>query len=261
MSDAPTHSDIHVEIGEGIGWIRLRRPPLNIITTRMADEIADAVERFDADSRVRIIVVASALERAFAAGSDVGQHDLPHLQEHCRAIFRMAHTLAAIDGKPRIAAVNGICSGGGNELAFACDMVIACEDSRLALPEIDIGVVSVLAAFLMAHHAGEAKLLDLAFSGRWIDAGEAERLGLTVRTLPRATFETDLHAYLRAFANKSGPALRIGRRLLLSALGRADVESRLATLQQAVIAEATTIPDYLEGVTAFLEKRKPAWAG
>ncbi|MHA3794262.1 enoyl-CoA hydratase-related protein [Sphingomonas sp. YL-JM2C] len=260
MTDSePPQPEIDSHAEDGVGWIRLRRPPLNIISTRMADDVADAVARFDADPAVRIIVIASALDRAFAAGSDVGEHDLAHVHDHSRAIFRMVRSLAAVDGKPRIAAINGICSGGGNELAFACDMVIACEDTRLALPEIDIGVVSVLAALLMAHHVGQTKLLDLAFSGRWIDAAEAERIGLTVRTLPRAGFDADLREHLRTFTAKSGPALRIGRRLLLSALGRADLDARLDALERGIVEEAIAIPDYAEGVAAFLEKRKPSW--
>ncbi|ATE63662.1 enoyl-CoA hydratase/isomerase family protein [Rhizorhabdus dicambivorans] len=255
----PPQPEIESLAEDGIGWIRLRRPPLNIITTGMAGAIADAVERFDADPGVRIIVIASALDRAFAAGSDVGEHDLPHLRAHAEAIFRMSRVLAAADGKPRIAAINGICSGGGCELAFACDMVIARDDLRLALPEIDIGVVSVLAAWLMAHHAGQARLLDLAFSGRWIDAAEAERAGLTIRTLPRASFDAELGDYLRVLAGKSGSALRVGRRLLLSALGRDGLDARFDELLRGIFEEATTIPDYAEGVAAFLEKRKPRW--
>ena len=250
--------EVVVEIGAGVGQVILRRPPLNVISTAMAQEVTRAVARLDVNPAVKVICLRGDGGRAFAAGSDVSEHQRQQLLEHCDAIFAMVEALVDPRGKPRVAAIQGYCSGGGCEMAFACDVVVACEDTRLALPEIKIGVLSSLAANLMARIAPAGRIFDMAMTGEWIDAKAAHGLGLVARVWSRAEFETELAAYLQLYATKSGEALGLGRRLLREALSRPLLTS-LATLNHAILEEATVIDDYAEGVAAFLEKRAPVW--
>ncbi|HYG27869.1 MAG TPA: enoyl-CoA hydratase-related protein, partial [Caulobacteraceae bacterium] len=186
------------------------------------------------------------------------EHQREQLTAHCDAIFAMVEALVDPRGRPRIAAIRGYCSGGGCETAFACDVVVACEDTRLALPEIKIGVLSSLAANLMARIAPAGRIFDMAMTGEWIDAMEAHDLGLVARVWGRADFDAELETYLQLYTSNSGEALSVGRRLLREALSRPLLTS-LASLNQAILDEATVIDDYAEGVAAFLEKRPPVW--
>jgi enoyl-CoA hydratase/carnithine racemase len=249
---------IIVEGRGGIGWILLDHPPLNVITTSMARDMRLAVEHFDADPDTRVIVLAAAGERAFAAGADVGEHTLDLVRELNDEIFALARCLLRADGKPRIAAVKGICSGGANEVAFACDFVVAREDARFALPEIGIGAVNSLGALLMARFMSRGKAVELAFSGEWLDAARARDVGLVAELLPREGFESALEQYLRRFTGKSGAALRLGRHQLRT-LFEPELDATLTSLSRRLMDESVALEDYHEGVAAFLEKRKPVW--
>ena len=253
-----TEGEVGVEIAAGVGRVILRRPPFNVISTAMAREITRALARLDADPAVKVICLRGDGERAFAAGSDVSEHQREQLVEHCDAIFAMVEALVDPRGKPRVAAIQGYCSGGGCETAFACDVVVACDDTRLALPEIKIGVLSSLAANLMARIAPAGRIFEMAMTGEWIDAKAAYDIGLVAKVWSRADFEAELAAYLQLYASKSGEALSLGRKLLREALSRPLLTS-LASLNHDILEEATVIDDYAEGVAAFLEKRPPVW--
>jgi enoyl-CoA hydratase/carnithine racemase len=187
---------VHVECRDGVGWIVLDHPPLNVITTSMTRAMRAAVEAFDDDPAARIIVLTAAGECAFAAGADVGEHTREKVRELNDELFALARTLIRADGKPRLAAVKGICSGGANEVAFACDIVVAREDTRFALPEIGIGAVGALGALMMARFMSPGKALELGLGGEWMDAAEAQTFGLVAQVLPSAGFDTALAAFL-----------------------------------------------------------------
>lgn len=249
---------VQVESRDGIGWIRLDHPPLNIITIAMARQVRAAVETFDADRSGKIIVVTAVGDRAFAAGADVGEHTLEKVRELNDELFALARTLTRPDGKPRIAAVKGICCGGANEVAFACDFVIARDDTRFSLPEIKIGAVGSFGAFMMARFMSSGKALELALSGEWLTAAEAQGFGLVAQVLPRAGFEVALQHYLERFTDKSMAAMRVGRKHLRTVL-QPPTDAALAQLSRYLMGESIELEDYHEGVEAFLQKRKPVW--
>jgi enoyl-CoA hydratase/carnithine racemase len=241
-----------------VGWIVLDHPPLNVVTTSMAREMRLAVDRLDAEPKAGIIVVAAAGDRAFAAGADVGEHTHEKVRELNDELFALASCLLRADGKPRIAAVKGICSGGANEIAFACDFVVAREDTRFALPEIGIGAVGALGALMMARFTSLGKAMELGLSGEWLGVEEARSCGLVTQVLPVEGFDTALENYLRRFTGKSSAAMRLGRRHL-RALLEPSLESALTELSSRLMEESIALEDYAEGVAAFLQKRKPVW--
>jgi enoyl-CoA hydratase/carnithine racemase len=249
---------VHVRAEVGVGWIMFDRPPLNVINASMARAARVGVERLDADDTVRVIVLTSAGEKAFAAGADVGEHRLDLVRELNDELFALAGTLMQPDGKPRIAAVKGICSGGGNEVAFACDFVVARADTRFSQPEIKLGAAGNLGAFLMAQVIAPGKALELALTGDWIGVEEALNFGLITRVLPQEGYESALGRYLERFTDKSMAALRVGRRQFRRLMSM-SVEESMRVLPDYFMNESVLLEDYQEGVEAFLAKRKPVW--
>jgi enoyl-CoA hydratase/carnithine racemase len=241
-----------------VGWITLDHPPLNVITTTMTRAMRRAVEEFDADGETRVIVLGAAGERAFAAGADVGEHTAELVRELNDELFALARCLVRPEGKPRIAAVKGICSGGANEVAFACDFVVARDDARFALPEIGIGAVGALGALMMARFTSNGKAMELGLGGDWMGAQEAREHGLVAQVLPSEGFDDALARYLRRFTTKSIAAMRLGRRQLRTLL-EPSLDANLTVLSTSLMDESIALEDYQEGVSAFLETRKPVW--
>jgi enoyl-CoA hydratase/carnithine racemase len=259
MSSVPmSQGSVHVESRDGVGWIIFERPPLNVLNASMARAARTGIEQLDADESSRVIVLTSVGERAFAAGADVGEHRLEQVRALNDEIFALVETLMRPDGKPRIAAVKGICSGGGNEVAFACDFVVARSDAKFSQPEVKLGAVGNLGAFLMAQAISPGKALELALTGDWISAEEALSFGLITRILPQDNYESALARYLERFTDKSMAALRVGRRQFRNLMGMSIAEG-LRVLPEYFMNESVKLEDYQEGVEAFMSKRKPVW--
>ncbi|MGE0830686.1 MAG: enoyl-CoA hydratase/isomerase family protein [Hyphomonadaceae bacterium] len=246
------------EVKGGIGWITLNRPPLNVFTTQMCVEMLAALNRFDADPNVRLIVFAANGERAFSAGADIGEHDEARMAELSTAVFNLMKALINPAGKLRIAAAQGICAGGGVELAFACDIVVARDDAHFSMPEVHLGLANSLAALCLARTMSQSKALELAMTGDRISAREALGLGMITQVFPVESFRADLDKYLERFTAKSGPALHSGRTFMRRVF-EMKAEEGLDYLHREMPAEALTRHDYHEGIAAYLEKRKPRW--
>jgi len=243
---------------DGVGWIVLDRPPLNIITMDMCRAITCAVREMDADSESRIIVLTSAGERAFAAGAEMKEHSLDAIEDLLHVMGELLRLLQQADGKPRIAVVKGICSGGGNELASYCDLVLAREDARFSQPEILIGAAGNVGCMMMSRVISRRKALELGLTGDWIDAAEAHRLGLINQVFAREGFDQAVATYLQKFTSKSMAALRLGRSQLYRTFDQPFAHA-MDILDETFVQEVFQMEDYQEGVAAFLEKRPPVW--
>lgn len=246
------------EIRDGIGWITMNRPPLNVVNAQMCREARDAIEAFDADDVTKAIVITASGDKAFGAGADVGEHTHEKIEELAHEMFSLFTVLRRPDGKPRMAVVKGICSGGGNEVAQACDFVIARDDARFSQPEIQIGALGIVGCTMMARYAPRGKILELGLTGDWVNAQEARALGFVAQLFPKDDFDATLNRYLDKYRSKSMAALRIGRAAYLKHC-EGPLDNALAAVHKWVMEEAILIEDYNEGVHAFLEKRKPVW--
>ncbi|MET0985563.1 MAG: enoyl-CoA hydratase/isomerase family protein [Steroidobacteraceae bacterium] len=253
-----SEGSVQVERRAGVGWIIFDRPPLNVVNASMARAARKGIEQLDADDSSRVIVLTSVGDKAFAAGADVGEHRLDQVRELNDELFALVDTLMKPDGKPRIAAVKGICSGGGNEVAFACDFVVARSDTRFSQPEVKLGAVGNLGAYLMAQVIAPGKALELALTGDWLNAEEALSFGLITRILPQEDYENALNRYLERFTDKSIAALRVGRGQFRRLMGMSVAEG-LRVLPDYFMDESIQLEDYQEGVEAFMAKRKPVW--
>ncbi|NEA30221.1 enoyl-CoA hydratase [Streptomyces sp. SID13031] len=236
--------------------ITLDRPKaLNALNEALMYEVVAAALELDADRGVGAIVLTGS-ERAFAAGADIKEMQAQSYQDMYLSDWFTAWDRLAAVRTPLIAAVSGYALGGGCELAMICDILIAADTAKFGQPEITLGVIPGIGGSQRLTRAiGKAKAMDLILTGRTIGAEEAERAGLVSRVVPAATLLEEAAAVAHKIAEMSLPAVYVAK----EAVNRA-FES---TLAEGILFERRTfhatfaLDDRTEGMTAFIEKRKP----
>jgi enoyl-CoA hydratase/carnithine racemase len=246
-----------------IAFLTFNRPEArNAMTWEMYQALVDTCDMADADERVRVLVLRGA-GGAFVSGTDISQFttfggaaDGLAYEEQLDAVIDRLEAVA----KPTIAQVQGVATGGGCAIALACDLRIVTPDARFGVP-----IARTLGNCLSgANHArlldliGPARLKDLIFTGRLIDAPEAAALGLATRIVPPESIDASVREYAALVAAHAPLTLRATKEMVRRILAhrridRAEVED--------LITLCYTSGDFKEGVAAFLEKRKPVWKG
>jgi enoyl-CoA hydratase len=242
--------------GRQTGLITLNRPKaLNALNDALMDELGAALKAFDADAGIGAIVITGN-EKAFAAGADIGvlaQHDFVSAYTG-DLITRNWETIRSIR-KPVIAAVAGFALGGGCELAMMCDIVIAADTARFGQPEIKLGVIPGAGGTQRLPRAvGKAKAMDLALTGRMMDAVEAERAGLVSRVVPAARLLEEALDAATIICNLGGPSVLAAKECVNRAY-----EGTLADgimFERRLFHALFGTADQKEGMDAFLNKRK-----
>ena len=248
--------NILLEKKEGVAKLIINRPPLNILNIDTLEEMNQALAELRTDDEVKVVVITGAGDRAFSAGVDVGDHlgeKLPKMVEVFHKLF-----ISLIGGdKPTIAVVNGVALGGGCEIVAGCDMAIASEKAQLGQPEVKLGVYPPPASVLFPRLIGRQKAFELILSGDSVSAKEAERIGLVNKAVPEEEFEKATEEFIRRFTANSGLTLTQARRALYHNF---DLEFHKA--MEVTGIDSTLVmagKNSVEGLTAFLEKRKPVW--
>jgi cyclohexa-1,5-dienecarbonyl-CoA hydratase len=247
---------IQTELKEGVAYLTLNRAPLNVFNIEMMEEINTFLEGLKTEKSLKLLVI-QATGKAFSAGVDVGEHlgDLVYkMIEVFHKMFRLMDTLKV----PSIAVVNGSALGGGCELALYCDMVIATEKSKFGQPEIQVGVFPPIAALIFPRMIGRKKAMELILSGDTISAHEALFLGLINRVVPEASLAEEAKGFIEKFKKLSGIVLRLAKEATLAGLND-DMDKGLKTIEKIYLDRLMKTNDALEGLKAFLEKRKPTW--
>jgi enoyl-CoA hydratase/carnithine racemase len=252
---------VRLETGDGIGVIRLDRPPMNALNKQVQEELRAAAHAAAADQAVRAVVVYGG-EKVFAAGADIKEMagmSYADMAARAGALSGAFDTVAQIP-KPVVAAVTGYALGGGCELALACDWRVAAEDAKLGQPEIKLGVIPGAGGTQrMSRLIGPARAKDLIFSGRTVDAAEALRIGLVDRVVPADQVFDAAVALVREYT--SGPAMALRAAKLAVDRGlEMDLAAGLAWESQLFAALFAT-DDRREGMAAFVAKRKPDFTG
>jgi enoyl-CoA hydratase len=243
--------------GGKVGIITLNRPKqLNALNNQVMDELGAALKAFDADAGIGCMIITGS-EKAFAAGADIGAMASYSFADVYRDdyITRNWETIRSIR-KPVIAAVSGFALGGGCELAMMCDFIIAADNARFGQPEIKLGVIPGAGGTQRLPRAvGKAKAMDMALTGRMMDAAEAERSGLVSRVVPLDKLMDETLAAALMICEFSQMATMAAKESVNRAFE--------STLSDGVMFErrlfhalfATT--DQKEGMDAFVNKRKP----
>lgn len=239
-----------------VARLTLVRPPLNVLTIPMMDDLNSALDEAAGRSAIKAVLL-EAEGKAFSAGVDVEDHmgdRVKPMLEAFHGIFRRLHALDC----PTVAAVQGAALGGGAELAAFCDLVIASESATIGQPEIRVGVFPPIAALHYPVRVGQARALQLLLSGQVIGAAEALRIGLVDRVAPPDKLAETVEAELARFTAQSAAVLRLTKRAVREASG-ASFELVLSRLEDLYQHELMATEDAHEGLKAFAEKRRPVW--
>jgi enoyl-CoA hydratase len=253
------YENILVETRERVGLITLNRPQaLNALCAALIDELAEALDAFEADEAIGCIVLTGS-QKAFAAGADIKEmQDKTFMQVYLEDFITRGWERLAQTRKPVIAAVAGYALGGGCEIAMMCDMIIAADTAKFGQPEITLGTIPGSGGTQrMTRYIGKAKAMDLCLTGRMMDAEEAERAGLVARVVPAAELLAEALKAASRIASLSLPAVMMAK----EAVNRA-YETTLAEgirFERRMFHASFAMVDRKEGMAAFVEKRKPAW--
>jgi cyclohexa-1,5-dienecarbonyl-CoA hydratase len=240
-----------------VATLTLARPPLNILDLPTLETLDRGLGGLRNDGQLDLLIVRGAGSRAFSAGVAVQDHTGERIGPALAAFHGAVRKLRELPAVT-MAVVQGHCLGGGLELALACDLILASDDSRFGLPEITLGCYPPVAAALLPRWVGRPRALELLLTGRNFDAAEAERLGLLTRRAAPEQLDDACRELRGALLAQSGAALRLTKRA-----ARAGEElpfgPALTEAERLYLEELTRTADMHEGIAAFLGKRKPEW--
>jgi cyclohexa-1,5-dienecarbonyl-CoA hydratase len=259
VADGPPSALQHVRCGEtgGVARIVLARPPQNLLTIAMMDEVAAAIAWASARPALKALLLA-AEGKVFSAGVDVADHRHDRVGSMLDAFHRIFHLLRDLEC-PTVAAVQGPAQGGGAELATFCDLVIASDEATLGQPEITLGLLATIAALSYPLRIGPHRALQLLLSGRTVGAAEALRIGLVDRVVAGDALAAAVEEELARFTAQSAAVLRLTKRAVRETLGL-PFDLGLGQLEDLYRYELMSTQDAVEGLRAFAEKRRPIWS-
>ena len=247
-----------VAVEDGVARCHLNRPPLNLLDPALLAAIRACFEALARDASVRVAVIAGE-GRAFTAGMNVRVlHDLD--VAGAKALITGVHqAIHAVHEAPFpvIAEVNGPCLGAGFELALACDLRVAADTASFGLPEVLVGVPSVVEAALLPHLVGPGRAAEMLLCGTAVSAHQALGWGLVNRVAPAASLGEATHDLVRQILNAGPRAIRLQKELIIR-WRQTDLATAVRLgINAFATAYATGEPQ--EGARAFLEKRSPDW--
>lgn len=249
---------------KGIAKIIVNRPEKrNALNQAVRLELREIIKDIEADNSVRVAIMTGAGDRAFIAGADIS--DLKEMTPITMELF--ASTLAQqlytdLENLrvPVIAMINGLCLGGGCELAMCCDIRIASENARLGQPEINIGIFPGGGGTQrLPRLVGWGRAKELIYTGRIIDAAEAERIGLVDKVVLQDKLEATVNELAKTIASKSPLIIKLAKKAINKGMYTNLLDG--LSYERSTVSLCWATKDRLEGMTAFLEKREPEFKG
>ena len=251
---------VKLSIEDRVATVTIDHPPVNVLDGATIRELADVLGELEGNKDVRAVVITAA-GQVFIAGADI--KDIAGLQspEQALPILNEAHSLFdRLDNLPVpvIAAVNGACLGGGNELALACDFRIASDRARFGQPEINLGIIPGFGGTVrLTRLVGPARALEIMLMGTDISAQEALRMGLVNKVVPEGTVVREARNMARVLATKPSGAVQAILSMVQEGYGKPQSEA--LAMERDHFSNLVGTPDMREGLSAFIEKRKPAF--
>ena len=247
---------IQTELKEGVAFLTLNRAPLNWLNIEMMEEINTYFEGLMKEKSLKLLVI-QATGKAFSVGVEVAEH-LGDLAPKMIGVFHKMFRLMDALKVPSLAVVNGSALGGGCELATYCDLVIATEKSKFGQPEIQVGVYPPIAALIFPRMIGRKKAMELILTGDTIGAQEALTLGLVNKVVSEGSLSEEVNGFIEKFKRLSGVVLKLTKEAALAGLND-DLDKGLRAIEKIYLDQVMKTHDAMEGLKAFVEKRKPTW--
>jgi enoyl-CoA hydratase/carnithine racemase len=262
MAQTATYSNILLDVQAGIATITINRPPANALSKATIEELHAAFEALAADGTVRAVIITGAGQYVFIGGADIGEFVGLDETAARASVKRGRDLFNKIESfpKPVIAAVNGVCVGGGNELAMACDIRIAAESAKFGQPEVNLGIIPGWGGTQrLPRLVGKGRALEIMLTGDLVKADDAVRYGLANKVVP----DNEVLTHARNLARK----LSMGAPIAMARIKQATSTGLERGFEAGVAAEAEGVRtvfasnDAKEGVAAFLGKRRPKFTG
>ncbi|SLN64486.1 putative enoyl-CoA hydratase [Oceanibacterium hippocampi] len=254
--------NILVTHDDGVTTITINRPPFNLATPGLIDDLMAAFDELEGRDETRAIVLRGAGERAFCAGADIGHEKGPAgegrgLRDAGRALVERIEMFP----KVIIAAIRGWCIGGGTGIAWPCDIRIASDTAKFRAGDVYLGIIPSWSVGMvrLVNYLGRNRTLDLLLLGEDISAERALELGIVSRVVPDAAFEAEVDRVAKRLASGAPMPIRAIKEAV-----RAQCREgfdRAALLEEAWAQKIFASQDAKEGLGAFMEKRKPVFTG
>ncbi|MBW7860361.1 MAG: enoyl-CoA hydratase [Rhodocyclaceae bacterium] len=247
---------------DGVAWLTLNRPgQFNSLSRSMIETLLAEIDRIATDESVRVVVLAGE-GKAFCAGHDLkemrGNHELAFQQELFRLCGKFMVRLTELP-QPVIARVHGIATAAGCQLVSMCDLAVAADTARFAVSGINVGLFCATPSVGLSRNMGRKEAFEMLVTGDFIDAAEACRRGLVNRVVPLDRLDDEIGKLTASICAKSPLAIRMGKQMFYRQLEtglEAAYQMAAETMACNMMAE-----DAVEGIDAFIAKRKPEWKG
>ena len=251
-------SRISLEIDGAVATLMMRNPPVNVIDIPMMEELAQVLAELEGQAKISVLVICGE-GRAFSAGVDVAIHIPDRVEDMLSKFHSVVRALVATK-KITVAAVHGLCLGGGAELAMVCDLVYTSEQAEWAFPEIKLGCYPPVACTALAALVGQKRAAEMILTGRSIGGREAAEIGLATRAVPEMHLSSAVAAGVGQLLHLSAAALAVAKKASY-AWDSMHFDKGLARAEKIYFEDLMKTSDAREGIQAFLEKRPPKWRG
>src|SRR5688572_2378495 len=250
------HQFLKLDTSEEIATLFLNRPPDNLLTIEMVDELNEALLALRSRRSLEVLVIRGS-RQCFSNGFDVAELGGPRTQRLIQIYMRLFETLRMMD-VIQVAAVQGAAIGAGFEVALGCNLFVASDTATFALPETSIGLFPPIATVILPRIAPRRKAMEWVLTGNEISAAELHHHGVVNRVLHADTFDRELDQFVAELTNKSVPVLALAKRAQFEAY-YSTFPDAMSRAQSLFLRELMDLEDAAEGIRARRENRAPQW--
>jgi enoyl-CoA hydratase/carnithine racemase len=250
------------EVKDGVAEFRINREAQrNAISGEVLNLFLESLDRAEKDETVRVILVTGAGDRAFCAGADLGSGIGGSGGKGADSFLRYAGLLKRIAGcpKPTVARVNGSCVAGGMGLLLACDIAVTTSAAKFGTPEVNVGLFPMMIGALIFRNVTRRRAMEMVLLGEKMGADEAREMGLVTRVTAPEDLDREVDQVVDTLKSKSPIGIKIGKEAFYR-MADMPFEKALDYLS-GKLGEVAATEDAVEGITAFIEKRKPVFRG